>query len=325
MNGRNELNREQSIDIIKIIAMLGVLSLHCNLGKLDNPVAFVLSRMAGISIPLFFMVSGYLLFKKQANYHYSAKKIMGILKFVFICSFCYWISQMIYHREFNLNVVYIFSRAFIQKGFFWMFWYFGSMCLIYALLPLLKKCDIKYHLFYPKLLGVLVCLDFVIFILTYQFHFEYSIIQTFRLWNWLTYFSMGVIIRKYNISSIGPFPVILIFMLLFIAFVYYCKETIDGVEYFFTTPLCMMYAFLLFIYIKSINVTNSTIVGNLSKLFLPVYTLHYLIIKVYHHSINTQYAGVFTPLVDYLIITTITVMLCYIIMRIPFSEKVFKI
>lgn len=325
MKGSEIQGRNQSIDAIKVIAMIGVLSLHCNLGKLDNPVAFVLSRMAGVSIPLFFMVSGYLLINKQTEFHYAIKKIVGILKFVFICSLCFWTIQMLHHQEFNINVIYIFLKAFIQKGPFWMFWYFGAMCLIYFSLPFLKWCDRKVSFFFPKLLGILLCVDFIVFVMTYQSHFEYSVIQTFRIWNWLTYFSLGTVIQKYHLKFNSSILAVILSMVAFVAFVYYCKSIIGGVEYFFSTPLCMAYAFLLFIYMESINVTNSTIVGSLSKLFLPVYTFHYIIIKGYHHFIDNGWGGVITPLLDYIIITAITLVLCYGIMKIPFSEKVFKI
>lgn len=319
------IKRNQSIDMIKVVAMIGVLSLHCNLGKLDNPVAFVLSRMAGASIPLFFMVSGYLLINKQTDFHYAIKKIVGILKFVFICSLCFWTIQMLHHQEFNINVIYIFLKAFIQKGPFWMFWYFGAMCLIYFSLPFLKWCDRKVSFFFPKLLGILLCVDFIVFVMTYQSHFEYSVIQTFRIWNWLTYFSLGTVIQKYHLKFNSSILAVILSMVAFVAFVYYCKSVIGGVEYFFSTPLCMAYALLLFVWLESRQITNNKMLSELSKLFLPVYTIHYFVIKYYSQVVDSQYAGVWTPMLDFLIVTIVTLTMCCIIMRVPFMGKVFKI
>lgn len=49
--------RNQSTDLVKIFAMFGVMALH-TIDETNTTVGFILSRIAGISVPLFFMVSG---------------------------------------------------------------------------------------------------------------------------------------------------------------------------------------------------------------------------------------------------------------------------
>ena len=317
--------RNLSIDLIKIIAMLGVISLHCNMDRLDNMVAFVISRIAGISIPLFFMVSGYLLLEKGGDWRYSFKKILGIIKYVFLCSLVFSILYVIIHQQFNINVFGIFLRSFIQKGPLWMFWYFGAMCLLYMLLPLLKWADKRWDFFYPKLFICLLCIDFVVFIVTFVCRWEYDVIQSFRLWNWLTYFSLGSIIHKYKIHVPVSAFVVMFSGLLFVVFVYYSRWSIDGIEYFFTTPLCMLYATLFFVKINSLKIQKNLIISQLSGLFLPVYTVHYFVIKVFRNIITSQYIGIWTPLFDYLAITTITLLVCYVVMQVPMAKLFFKI
>ena len=265
--------------------MLGVISLHCNMDRLDNMVAFVISRIAGISIPLFFMVSGYLLLEKDGDWRYSFRKILGIIRFVFLCSLVFFFLHVIVHQQFTINLLGIFLRSFIQGGPLWIFWYFGAMCLLYMLLPLLKWADKRWDYFYPKLFVCLLCVDFMVFILTFANRWEYNVIQSFRLWNWLTYFSLGTIIHKYNIQiSVNTF-VVLASAIIFVGFVYFSRENIGGIEYFFTTPLCMMYASLFFVKIHSLHIQNSMMISRLSSLFLPVYTIHYFVIKGFRHII----------------------------------------
>ena len=213
--------------------MLGVISLHCNTDRLDNPIAFVLSRVAGISIPLFFMVSGYLQIGKDGSWSYSLRKIIGILRFVFICCLVYWIGHVIHHQELDFYLFKIFLKSFVQKGPFWMFWYFGAMCLLYLFLPLLRWCDRRFEMFYPKLLLGLVCIDFIVFVMTFAFRWEYTIIQSFRMWNWLTYFSLGAMVRKHSLGAKGSLVAVLIAMLIFVVFVFFSKGHINGIEYFF--------------------------------------------------------------------------------------------
>lgn len=317
--------RNLSIDLIKIIAMLGVISLHCNMDRLDNMVAFVISRIAGISIPLFFMVSGYLLLEKGGDWRYSFKKIFGIIKFVFLCSLIFSFFYVIAHQQFNINVLGIFLRSFIQKGPLWMFWYFGAMCLLYMLLPILKWADKRWDFFYPKLFACLLCADFVVFIVTFACRWEYNVIQSFRLWNWLTYFSLGSIIHKYQIHVPVSAFVVMFSGLFFVMFVYYSRLYIDGIEYFFTTPLCMLYATLFFVKITSMQIQNNLFVSRLSDLFLPVYTIHYFVVKAFHNMITSQYIGIWTPLFDYLAIAIITLLVCNVIMQVPLAKRFFRI
>jgi surface polysaccharide O-acyltransferase-like enzyme len=317
--------RDLTIDLIKIIAMLGVISLHCNMDRLDNMVAFVISRIAGISIPLFFMVSGYLLLEKGGDWRYSFRKILGIIKYVFLCSLVFSFFYVIVHQQFNINVFGIFLRSFIQKGPLWMFWYFGAMCLLYMLLPLLKWADKRWDYFYPKMFACLLCVDFMVFILTFAYRWEYDVIQSFRLWNWLTYFSLGLIIHKYNIHISVNTLVVLASAFLFVGFVYCSRKNIDGIEYFFTTPLCMMYATLFFVKIHSMHIQNNLFISKLSNLFLPVYTIHYFVIKAFRDIMTSQYIGIWTPLFDYLAITIITLLVCYMIMEVPMAKRFFRI
>lgn len=317
--------RNLSIDLIKIIAMFGVISLHCNTDRLDNMVAFPLSRVAGISIPLFFMVSGYLLLEKSGGWKYSCKKIIGIARFVFLCSVVFSVIYVFSNPTLKVNVLGIFLRAFIQKGPFWMFWYFGAMCLLYMLLPLLKWADKRWDYFYPKLFICLLCIDFVVFIVTFVCRWEYDVIQSFRLWNWLTYFSLGSIIHKYQIHIPVNAFVVIFSGLLFVVFVYCSRTYIDGIEYFFTTPLCMLYATLFFVKINSLKIQKNMILSQLSELFLPVYTIHYFVIEAFRDIITSQYIGIWTPLFDYLAITTITLLFCYLVMKIPLAKLFFKI
>ena len=83
--------RNQSVDLVKIIAMMGVMALHTCLGRTDSLSGFVLSRSFGLSIPLFFMVSGYLMQGRKIDWRYSVRKVVGILRFTFIICISYWI------------------------------------------------------------------------------------------------------------------------------------------------------------------------------------------------------------------------------------------
>ena len=323
------MERNQSIDLVKIVAMFGVISLHCCLGRLDNPIAFVMSRLSGISIPLFFMVSGYLLVGKDGNYKYTLRKIFGIIKFVFIITASYGIIYSIVKGFDIKKILLFFFGSFVQKGPFWMFWYFGAMCLIYLFLPILLYMKRRVKYFFLKLLVLLVCIDFIVFISTLLFHFEYNIIQSFRLWNWVTYFSLGALVKElldHNkvIMKLDALWCIL-FAVLFIIFVYYCRPYIGGVEYFFTTPLCMVYAVWVFITILKLDIKDNKYIEQLSLLFLPVYTIHFFIIKIFRYYIHIDSIGYISVLIDWVFVSAITISISLILMKNRFIESIFRI
>lgn len=79
-NTSTTLCRNHNIDLIKIFAMIGVVELHCPSVFAGREFDFVgqFYRFFVVSIPLFFMVSGYLLLgRKNINLRYSMKKFAG--------------------------------------------------------------------------------------------------------------------------------------------------------------------------------------------------------------------------------------------------------
>lgn len=59
-------NRLLSLDLVKLVAMFGVVCLHTEMIFYDNPRAHFLYMTAVVAIPLFFMTSGYLLYGKTS-------------------------------------------------------------------------------------------------------------------------------------------------------------------------------------------------------------------------------------------------------------------
>jgi surface polysaccharide O-acyltransferase-like enzyme len=83
------IGRNLSLDLVKIIAMFMVLALHININN-KLPISFFLTLnycFACIAIPLFFMVSGYLLANKELNVNYFGS-ILCMLYAICVFSAC---------------------------------------------------------------------------------------------------------------------------------------------------------------------------------------------------------------------------------------------
>ena len=140
---RNMKTRNLNIDLIKIVAMFGVLSLHCNVHYQSSILACLLFKSAVFSIPLFFMVSGYLMASKSnIDYRYCWRKILGILKFSIGISLPFCLLQAVVKDSFDIiSIVRSVIGNYFQLpgGRFGVFWYFGAMIIIYAFLPLISR------------------------------------------------------------------------------------------------------------------------------------------------------------------------------------------
>ena len=321
--------RDQSIDLIKILAMLGVISLHSNLGRTDTYItAFVLSRIAGISVPLFFMVSGYLMLERKTNWRYSVHKIIQILRFVFIIISCHWLLTICFTDYSFFRMLKTYIGSFIQRGTFNVFWYFGAMCIIYMTLPLLQRIY-QHRNLWVYFIGFFGVVCFIFFELDAELAFEKKYVpQTFRIWYWFFFFMMGGVINRMNFTTFYTMkllPVVLVgTAMIFLLFVYWFKYKINGIEYFFGSFLCWMYACVVFIYCLSKKVNHKFVIV-VSKVFLPCYALHMLIIQCYRKFFDTIFLGIWSPIVDYLMVVFFTISLSVLIMHIPIVKGVFKI
>lgn len=162
-------NRNLSIDLVKIVAMFGVMCLHSTHSyAIPNHFCFadILYESAVVSMPLFFMVSGYLLIgRPNVDYRYSIRKIIGIVRFVSIIVIAYWLIHSVHHLKFDLvELAKSLIQPYFQSGIFSIFWYFGAMIIIYMLYPKLNYIYNKTPCLYSVISGVTLLCSYTMFI-----------------------------------------------------------------------------------------------------------------------------------------------------------------
>lgn len=320
MNSRNI-----QLDIIKLIAMCGVMCLHTQIFYINSPIAHFLYITSVFSIPLFFMTSGYLLLgKKKVDYKYSISKIFGILRFVIIMTLLFYFIFGIRHGVSFINAT---LGSLIQKGELPIYWYFGAMIIIYILFPFLNyiyKCHYKYFL---SLLVLLLISLSVIFLLNFtnEMHIEQNTIQTFRLWNWLFYFCLGGYLKRYSfhVSVYAVIFFIIINYLFQINTVKYINSVLC--EYYYPSIPVMLLSASIFQYIRYTKPKLENL--NIGVLFLPCYTIHMQIIgrirNIFEYLFS--FTGILLPLLFWFFICIVLIIISLLIMKIPYSTKIFRI
>lgn len=213
--------REYGLDLLKVFACLGVVALHTLLrGK--GPVNMVIARLSVMAIPLFVMISGYLMMSRPSlDYRYALKKVLRILVVCFCWELLHATAYYLYYRE-TRDFLKSFVLDFFQAGLFYHFWYMGSLILLYLLMPLLDRLQKQSVNVYRTVLLVLCCVN-AIFDLTIII-FKHSILsnvpQSLHVWFWLEYAMLGGLLardqqgREWILSKVTPLRMVLMLFLL---------------------------------------------------------------------------------------------------------------
>ena len=319
--------RNLGLDLLKIFSCIGVVTLHSTMSGFNLEqynISAYLYYLGTYAIPLFFMLNGYfLLNKKILSYGYVLNKIVGILTIVSVWNILVWLIRW----DFNVNPLRKIIGSLVQKGYFYQFWFFGSLIIIYLTLPIIKKVLEKDNSYSVVLLFLMV-----IGINTFIFHrpIQQYIPQTFRLWTWFFYYILGGYLGKINVHEVKltKFSRVifsLIFIISPILLFYLAKNVYHSIlaEYFYDSIIVKIVSIVIFTTFirigKSITLKNNELIIMLSSLTMGVYIVHTYILAQVMKYIDTS-VGYNT-----VIILIITLSISFFISRIIWSIKYFRV
>ena len=132
--------------------------------------------------------------------NYIRNKIIAILYVVLFWNILIWILK----GDFYSNPIRKTLGSLLQRGYFYQFQFFGSLILIYLLLPIIKKNTEKNNGYIILLLRLTIIGIFIEIINTFILYkpLQQYIPQTFRIWTWLFYYIMGGFFGEINIRKI---------------------------------------------------------------------------------------------------------------------------
>ncbi|WP_213991276.1 acyltransferase [Sodalis sp. dw_96] len=136
----NSVERFHWIDNLRATACLMVIMIHTTsfyvthglrVGEYNWLMANVLNSASRVSVPLFFMISGFLFFGER---HAGKKHFLRIL----CCVLFYSIISLIYMHFFTSINAPEALRGMFQKPIFFHLWFFYALIIIYLLSPLVR-------------------------------------------------------------------------------------------------------------------------------------------------------------------------------------------
>ena len=328
--------RNINLDLLKVLACVGVVLLHTAMGGFKETGSWNFSTylyyLGTYSIPLFFMVNGYLLLgKREITYSYVLQKIKWILITVSSWTFIVWLFK----RDFTENLIKKIVGSLIQRGYFFQFWFFGTLMLIYLCLPILKKfLNSKRRYFYILSLLVVIGLIFELANIVLQMPIQTYVIQTFRLWTWFFYYVLGGYIAQFTMKELKSrfknwmkIVSILLFLISPLILFFIAKTAYHNLfaEYFYDTLFVKVSTLGIFLTILTLtlNENRNEWIVSLSNQTMGVFIIHTYIMKVWEKLFGFGFVG------SYLLFAIFTLSVSFIIvgmlMKIPYFNRIVKL
>ena len=329
--------RELWVDLLKIICAFLVIILHAvsyGIWEKDLSPSTIIYYIGTFAIPLFFMISGYLQLRKDnIDYKYVFKKIKKILIVVVCWNFIEYLKQ-VYAGNSIMPFVTSYNSL-LQRGYFYHFWYLGSLIILYLLLPILNKLfkkQPKYFIIFTIIMTIL-CVSIDIFnIITCNINgilVKDRVIQTYRLWTWVTYYCLGGCITKLNNYKISKRTHLLIMIGLIIITLGYeymfALKLYNNLyaENFYDSLLVLVTSFTIFTYFRRITINNKDIsdfIILLSSLTMGIYIIHKTVLE-YFIITDNNYMNLMVAISVFILSTTIS----FVISKIPKIKELIKI
>lgn len=328
--------RNINLDLLKVLACIGVVLLHTTMGGFKETGSWnlltYLYYLGTYSIPLFFMVNGYLLLgKRDITYSYILQKVKWILITVSSWTFIVWLFK----QDFAVNPVKKVLGSMVQKGYFSQFWFFGALILIYLCLPILKKIlNSKRRYLYILSFFVAIGLIFESANIILQMPLQSYVIQTFRLWTWFFYYILGGLIAQFDKEVIKKgfkrWMKIVAVLLMSISplILFFLAKTINHnlfAEYFYDILFVKIVSLGIFLTVLTLSLeeNKSEWIVTLSNQTMGVFIVHTYVIKVLEKLLGFSYTGAY--LLFPIFTLCISLIVVSLLMKIPYFNRIVKL
>lgn len=304
------MNRERIawIDTLKVVATFSVILLHCAspiLYKLNDidilywQVGNSFDSSVRFAVPLFFMISGFLLFNKkveETNVVFFKKRLLKVAIPLFAWSIVYILFKK-YILNYDISILAYIIKIFYEKQYFHL-WFMYVILGIYLFVPLLRIYIYKYSIDNVYYLIVLWIIFIVSFPQISKMIDSKSVEHIFAIPKYIGYLAIGYILGNFTISR-KVFQISMIFIVLSTLFIivstYSNSIKINkfySFYYTYTSLPVLIQSVSWFIFIKFIArvIDNSSIltliIKKISLCSLGIYLVHPIVMYFLEHKLN---------------------------------------
>lgn len=329
--------RVEYIDLIRVFAILSVIAIHINaitrdacIGKniTEYSILTFLDSITRAGVPLFFMLTGFFVLRKEEDYTSFIKRKLPKLVIPFvILSFVYYIYKVV-DESLTFNMLE-FLKMFTNNELCYHLWYMYTIIIIYLFIPYEKK--LVDNLERKDLLRLIVT-TFVIgnllsTIFTFTNRYDYTVFSSFSLPGLLIYNNyvlLGHYLSKYDFKNKKIIYVLGVVSLLLMPLLdhFYIENNIRSDSMLTATSfLPIFYSLAIYYLFKSVydklhlKQTAKLIISHISKLSLYIYLIHVLVMNVIVNLLNKfwGYESFFEKILFTIIVFVLTSIISYIL------------
>lgn len=347
-------NKNYNIELIRIIAMIMILTLHCNLfsakvvWSLDTKNMFftIMEFISIVAVNLYVLISGFFLI----NSKFSLKKIINLeIIVVFYSVIIYLLLMMNGYINWNIRD---FSRMFfpiINSNY----WFYTCYVVLYILMPIIKKIYILLKESSKEKITIIILVIITSILPSINpVNNQLNLDSGYNYMWFITLVFLGAYIRE-NEFKIKTYKLLLMFImvLIFQLIIYYNIKKITALSLFgywhsflysYNNTLVLINSLLLFILINKIRIKKNytkKIIGFFSASTFSVYLIHihpFMIGPILQNKLDiSKYLGTFKIFQMYFFVIIALFLICIfidkiriclfnIINKIPFMKYISK-
>ncbi|HIF4820297.1 TPA: acyltransferase [Serratia marcescens] len=339
--------KNQNINILKIIATFLVILLHTSSASFSSfhdswIYADLYNSISRISVPVFFMISGYFLLNNPNNEGFYSKRISKILIPLIAWSALYYIYKNGFTISFEKTVSLMWAPSYYHL------WFMYCITAFYVVTPLIKRAflekdkksilvflsvwfafisllsttiDIQRFIISPRSSDVIRPSDAIIYVSNV---FTYVSMSGFFILGGLFKF-YSPMKSKFALLAIFSICTALTFYLTYLSSIYIGKPTQYLFKYF--SPLVVLAStafFLYFINKKTNSKKNESAINVISDLCFGVYLVHVIVLECMARVFSINFGngmGPFTIPITAVACFTISMVMVYVLKKTPFINR----
>ncbi len=325
MNRLRKLTETESIavDLIKVIAIFSVITAHTmklyDFSIYAKVISSLWSAFAWVGVVFFFVIGGYFYNRRENDAKaFWKKKFFRLILPWFVCATLTYGLGVLIGNSFDMI-------SYLK----WIFgsgsWYYYIVVYVFFMFIFrwLYQCDTVMYIFVAIHLVSLCLGNFGIF-LTPQIGFMTNYLNPIY---WVGYFSIGVLIRRYNLDlklqKSRVFPLISFFvMIVSLGVIVYFKiyTYVNGISYVFALSLLVLVARLCY---WLAEFKFSAQVRKIGSASYCIYLLHMQIVQKAVAMIPEGYIKVtLAPVLGMVIMVAFVSVCSFVLNKIPFGKKI---
>lgn len=308
----NQKTRDPALDCIRVFAIFMVVAEHCT-GGLHGSIGLVVEICGSLGVPLFVMLTGYLMLGRDYNGKYLQGYIKNNLIPLFVCielwNIIWWLfSQYLTPTITVKNALKI--AFFLNSSSYDGFWFLPMIFALYLGIPLVSQM-LNFLLAQKEKTYLYILIVVLVFVGTIiptigeiqtiftrqngiQSALQMNIFGIDSLWGgsvWILYLIAGFVLRKFR-SQFSVVPTFMLatniaisYALLLVFYIYWHKQGLSSQPH-YSNLLLVICTFSLFILIqrfctfkKPLSRIFIPLIEQLSKISFSVYMIHFWIIR----------------------------------------------